>query len=650
MSVMGFVKKAFEECTALPLCWKFEPWSIYGNDRSQSEERFPLTNRVECGLREAYQNILDCGATEVWIRFFKVPYEQLDNAFHIGELAARGRECSEPFELAVDEEGLVTCMEIRDNGRGIAGDFTIGPSRPKVRPNPFQSYLFGIGNSAKSDGNGSKGVGRTAIMALSTLRVVAVVTKRRPEDGGETIAFGFSELDLHTYDGKDYKAPGRFVLDPSGHEDGILLPAQGQQALDFAEGIGIEWDDSMVGTSQVYPSLRSEVTPVAVVADIVTRHFIPHLTGRLVTCVQFLDGSQVVIDKDSILDLSGAPEHGGSVAHREAVSTVARLLEACASPRDIGKVEERLESHKFPEEVLEEMRAQLDEGLPVAIRAEHVLRQRARGDFKPTSGCLVHAVIENQSLSSGMSIVMRDDIVKVTSGRAGTVGITIARDDAARMLRDGEDNSHVKWVVSKMTDRGWPHSSAKNVTHDFQNGARALHDLLIGNTNEVENRALALHFGIPSPESRRKVARGSVNGGKPDSEVESETGPNPHGGPKTNFEREPVAPDSEGMWGVKLTYSDMARKRLPQGGQDHLIAFAYHQAEGSLRWNDHSTADFDLHDCLFVSRGCTPHVIEPNVLRLEVLSPDFSLVVRGPFHPDRMIRIAEVAVDGNKGE
>jgi len=649
MSIMGFVSEALDNCTALSMGWHFEPWKLYGNDRSQSEERFPLTNRVECALREGYQNLLDCGATKVWIRFFKVPFEQLDKAFAIGELAARGRECSEPFDLVQDDEGMVTCMEIRDNGRGIGGVFTVGASRPKVKPNPFQSYLFGVGNSAKENGNGSKGVGRTGIMALSTLRVVAVVTKRRPQDGGETIAFGFSELDLHTYGDKDFKAPGRFVIAPAG-EEGILIPAQGGQAVEFAAGLGIDWDDDMVGTSQVYPSLREEVTPEAVISEIVLRHFIPHLTGRIVTYVQLLEGTVVTIDKDSILELAGLPEHGGSSSHREAVATVARLLDAAKSPRDVGRVEERLEGHSFPEEVLEELSAQLEEGLPVAVRAEHALRQRARGDLKPVSGHLVHAVVENPALSSGMSILMRDDIVKVSNGRSGTVRITIAKDEAAKMLRDGEDNSHVKWVVSKMTDRGWPLAAAGHVAHDFQYGARALHDLLTGNTEEVENRALALHFGVPSPDSRKKALRGTGHGGKPEPDVDREKSSKPHTGSRTNFEREPVPPDAEGLWGVKLTYAEMAKERLPEAGKQHLIAFAYHQAEGHLKWDDHSTADFDLRDCVFVTRGCSVRVVEPNVLSVGVQSPDFSIVVRGPFHPDRMIRVAEVVVDGNKGE
>jgi len=651
--------------------WYFERLNPRSNDRTDERSKLSIANPIECFLRELMQNILDCKSPTLRITFRRIHKDFLA-LLGFDELCRRvlGISLREAFAAEIDDDGYVNCLEIFDLGCGLGGNNRTASGATET-PSAFQAYVRGFGNSSKGAGkSGSKGVGRSGILAISTMNFVFILTLPEPtvdEETGETtvhplLAIGMANIDFHKFEGAEYKAGGLFGLEVKENGDDLIVPLEGEAAAELAAAVGVVREPGMPGMTQLLPSISDDITAVKLVAELVKNHFIPVLQEKVGIEIVDYDGTAYKVDASNIAELASNPDFGGSVEFAKQVELVRELLDLEASAVKLGESGKRLSEDSFDPEGLEAMRNSFASGKAVAVSVDYTTKRKRKSDRGTvTQNGSIHFACVSDPKAKGCDILIRDGIVKSLLRPDNCVSVTVSSGDAvAEMLRDGEDGSHADWAASRMKGCGWTGDVTGIVTHDFTRGAKALYSILIGATEGDDDTGLANVFGMPKADSRRRVKDHDVGGHVQPPEPEPDDppfpppppppppppGPEGHG---AHFQAMPYA-EGDGAFGTMVVLNENGREAFANGNTDYFLAFAYAVADKTVRFDQHSPADFDLAKLRLDTSGCTVEVIQSNLVKVTVTGPDCAFTVHGAFHADRMTSVYEVEIEAPAGK
>jgi hypothetical protein len=613
--------------------WHFEPMSLFQNDANNHEEYFNADddNPVARALREIFQNIGDAGASLLLLRFRHVSVEALD-AIDFEEIVDRagGMTVSEerlPLKASVTN-GRIRCLEVTDNGTGLTGEYR-SACRATQRPSGYQSFNSGFGNSSKAGSNasGSKGLGRSMIVHASAIRTAAVYTRR--SDGVE-LGFGLSLLGFNSYDGKEYRGTGQYLIDHTADEIPSVPPLVGQDASEFKEVLGMNSKGFDTGLSLLLTSVAEEYTVDTLVATILTNHVYPIVSDRLEVIVGEED-DEIVINSATILKLAADERFGGGEAMVAKIQAFSLALGAMKVARDIGSPV-RIARESFPDELIEILAGEFEQGVPVAVRA--VFQPRERGDRK--EGTIVISALRDARLAVGCTVHIRDGISVFSPGPAGTVVIVQSENDGvAQLLRDAEDPTHTKWEAKRAVS--WPANKTHDIVQSFKKGGEIFINALLRVREDKDSNGFSGLFSMPAETADRAIAnKGPETPERPDIDF----APMPELPPALEnpdlFLVEGLLPDdTERYPGFKISLTEAGRALVSAGEMPEKVVFtaAYAVTAGKPKWDKHSAEDFDLDDFKITRMGAKgADVLTPNTLGIRgPIREDFEVVGRGRF-------------------
>lgn len=633
--------------------WLFERMSNLANARPIFQEAFSVKDPVASFSNEARQNAFDAGTKLLRIRWATVPAKSL-SVVGWDELLERLEGIGRDRAVYIDD-GDVRVLLVEDFGRGMGGKYDRASGVDET-PGGFQAFACGIGNSSKGRGSsGSKGIGRTALMVASEARSLFVLTVR--EEDRKALFFGLSNLDLHTYQGKGYRAEGQFLVPTSAAgaaaDEITASPLVDEDAYAIAREIGIDRKEGEFGTTMLIPAVRKEFTKKNFIETLVKEHFVSVINGDMVYELVDEEGT-TTIDRDTILELAGNPLFGGA-EFVEQMRMARDLFESMETPTvKHGLLRGRIKPDVIGDANLDLLAADFKLNKPVSLEVQFTARKvRAKGEV----GKLRIGAMASDRLVNGLQILVRDGISKITQ-RTGRpyVTLVISRDDSvAEMLRDGEDASHRNWAASTMREKGWAFTLTNDVCATFEKGGDTLLDAIMKRDYKEDDTVFADIFSMPRPDKKTVDASSKTDvDGDEDRErnIEPKPVPEPSEQNPTPVDIHLIPQREDGQWGFKVTMSARGRKVMDSAKpyNELMIGAVFAVGEGRRPSIDnHSAADFDLSKFTFEATGCTVSEVGVRDFTITDLTPDFSVSVIGHFGDAREIEIGLLsAKEANK--
>jgi hypothetical protein len=207
-------------------------------------------------IREAIQNALDAsapGQETVTVRLALAPLSHAALQEVFGEAVGHWEASGVPARCILAERGA-TGLVIEDFGTtGLTGSLT----GTEPEDGAYPSFVFWAGASGKEEWRGGRfGLGKTALMIASRLRVMAVHTVREGEGGSVLIAKAM--LKRHELDGVKYQGWGYYT---TGLHRGVgpEMPFEGAEAARIGGLLG-STRNGRTGTSVIIPFPVSDIT------------------------------------------------------------------------------------------------------------------------------------------------------------------------------------------------------------------------------------------------------------------------------------------------------------------------------------------------------------------------------------------------------
>ena len=590
-----------------------------------------IKNPADALVREAIQNALDAALKDSTGQLIDVLRVRLYLA--TGAHALSGKQADQWFQGTWEHfhapgNGLreaplktETCpyLVFEDfTTTGLEGDITQSEPIDGVA-NPFFYFFRAEGLSGKGGGDlGRWGVGKHVFPRSSRANAFFGLSVR--DDDKKKILMGHTVFKSHRTGGKFYCPDGYF-----GSKDGygLVLPVTDVHTIEkFTKDFHIKRTTES-GLSVVVPWVDPEITANALIEAAVRGYFFPILTGALSVTVETPETS-LVID-DSTLD-----EAALLLADKEESKDILNLVElaewaSTRKPQDILKLApcdpERPEwrDDLIPTEQLKPLRAALENGSKLAIRAFLTVREKgktpqpARFDF----------FLRQDGFESGRPVFIRDGLIisDVRSPRARGIRsfVVVEAGPLATLLGDSENPAHTEWQSKGENFRGkYTHGPAyldfvtKVVPHFVQ--------ALTAQDEEVNKTLLLDFFSLPADKPENELKQPEQKKKKKGTHSDDDT--DDHEPKKKRFRVQ----KADG--GFTVTRGDAGTQ--PPARLNIRVAYDVRRGNPLRKYNP---ADFRLNQTPISldppPKGLKVVAKQENRLLIDVLDPEFNLTVTG---------------------
>jgi hypothetical protein len=384
----------------------------------------------------------------------------------------------------------------------------------------FWHFEWKAGGSHKSSGNrGSWGVGKIVLPRASRIKAYLVFSVRRPEtspDGNPSILFGHSILKFREIDNKRLVPDCQWMV---ADTDGAPIPSSNSLAQEeFIFDWGLSRQLNVLGTSIVVPFCRDEMNAENLIQSIVRDYFISILGGQLECVVRDVDGTEISINKNSIVELiesfqnENLPRGTRSademkalcemyIAHENSLTTKMTIPLLATAPNDWSEI-------TFSDEVATLISGAFNSGKIIELTVEvaiptmtspqkqvsvdsytvllkKVLELRSSTVFC-REGILIPAANTASNLQNCVSMVIVGDMKSV-----GSVDNSLAD-----LLKNAEGPSHDRWSPDATNFKGryTPKYKAEVVIRWVRTSAERCLRLIQGAENLEDDVTLSVYF------------------------------------------------------------------------------------------------------------------------------------------------------------
>ncbi len=585
-------------------------------------DRVPLAATL---VRESHQNSTDARADDavapVRIRIAFTPANATNRDFWLKLLGPLAPHLA-AADIGVQELdlGAVSFLVIEDFGTtGLRG------SVEAKDEDDFSDFWRRVGRSHKATNKGgSWGLGKLVFPASSQIRTFFGLTIRDNDPARTPLLMGQTVLTTHRIGGIDHAPHGFFG---AAGADGFQLPVSDPAVVAaFAAAVGFRRTGEP-GLSIAIPFPQEGLRPEKLLPLIVENYFFPILTGQLeVEC-----GSQTV-SVDTFDTVAGQGD-GHALVDADLIRFIREIdLSETLAPQytlpdrwgtlGMGQV--------IPEAQLQELRATWDAGRLVHVEAPLTLRPKAGG---PEAGAIDLFLRRAPAAATGRALFIRGSTTVPNEesnfrNRNAFAALVASEGPVSRFLRDAENPAHTSWNgnAEKLT-RNWraPSERLREIRHSL----RQLHELIDQGLRREEPEALKFLVSLqdrgaaataaePNPTLRPARLPAAIAPGHKLYAVSARKGGfTVRGGPDLTTDRLPL----------KITVR--AAYDLPSGNP----------------FSKFSRYDFDFRTGSDIKIGktganCSP--LEPNVLELTAVAPEFTVEVTGfDIHRDLVVGVSE---------
>jgi hypothetical protein len=385
--------------------------------------------------------------------------------------------------------GAPRILVIEDFGTtGLSGEFDNSNDM-----SPFNDFWRRIGTSHKGGVSGGRwGLGKLVFSSASQIRTFFGLTIRLDDLACRPLLMGQSVLKTHVMSGVKY-APHIFFGRVGSKK--LQLPETELVEIEkFRSAFGITRLDEP-GLSIAVPFVLDDITPEALVPEVIRNYFFPILTGKLVVEVD-----DMLINAETFDDVAISCLAGSAMANRELMAFIRRMH--IAPPPDVilnaswtesGGLESAIESIHLVA-LREKLAASTD---LVHVRAPITIRRQSGVECATSFDLYLQKApvgVKTESLFVRGAITVPEES-RYFRGR-NVFGALVAADEGiAEFLGDAENPAHTRWNGNAdKLKRKWKSPSAKlsSIRHSLD----SLYNLLAQAIESEEPDALIDVFSI----------------------------------------------------------------------------------------------------------------------------------------------------------
>ncbi|MEE9453512.1 MAG: hypothetical protein V3V13_03900 [Paracoccaceae bacterium] len=591
--------------------WAFNeanPSSVWTNPNQGDQFNNDDVGLGEALVREVIQNSTDAGEGNESVKVrFQISRLQGQDVLEIRRLLQPLKPHLE--ECQIDTSPLqdntdILVLSIEDfNTSGLTGSFTERDSKN------FSSFWRDLARSEKTGKAGGRwGLGKLVFSSSSQIGAFFGLTIR--SDDNACILMGQAVLKHHEINGTSHEPHGFWFA--TRHDNRLQLPVTDQTEINTFSNLARLARTDQPGLSIIIPYLAEGITNESIVEGVIGNYYFPILAGKLEVEV-----GDITINADTFLEI--AEEHSQTATPFEFVKEVSLALNKepeFTAIEPVGRNE--LSEASFRPEDIEEMKSRFSNGGLLKAKIPVLLRPKNAADILSYIDVYLQALPEN---GQSFALFSRGAII-LTAERSQFRGsmsygaLVASESQLEEFLGDSENPAHTKWNprAEKLKNK-WrmPHETLTTIRHSLKN----LYDLVAEQEVMEDTDALLEFFSIKEPEKKSTGSKTRTD--KPSPEVEPR---------ETAIRIQPKIGGFEihpGPGAAKWEFPRTIRIRL-----------AYDMI-GANPFKRFSIYDFDLQkgkEIRLSADNADIRRIRPNILALDVKSPEFHLEATG-FDPNR---------------
>lgn len=611
--------------------WLYTRPAFGRTGRSLSENNFAKERRdwLAILLREVLQNGLDAKkdkAIPVTVRL-AIATAGLSTSTHLCPPSHLDRLARSLPHSSVKPETPTRFLVIEDFGTsGLIGQ-TDDPERDGQGQN-WNAFWFREGEGGKEHGSGNGGAGQGKITYFSTSATRTIFAYTVRSDDGTEALFGASSF-LRDYEYDDHKCLrdaywGVHVQ----HDGGVIATPTSDAALIemFRDELGVSRKAGQAGLSLVIPEPK-EFEEDDAVRVVIAEFFAPIYRGDLVVQV-----GAVQLDASNIEDLADSRLSDEQARALRTCTTkgfrefygqaLTRSKDGHVVLAPTLKTINELSESAFNPEVLAQLRNQLDNEVPIAVRFPITVKPQK--GFAMTCHFDVHLARPAELQQVEQAVLRRDLLIgeePIGGGglRQRARALTLIDDaELSKLLLSAEEATHLRWNT-RLPRLGEYYKSGAPVVAFVRNAAAKLLEVLTGGDLRRDFRLLAKYFAAPGT-----AAHVSAKGKKAPKGKES---------PIVGV----IPPPAKTL--LALSTLEDGCKVIPTGSLAEnpqslpiqaSLEFAYEGLDRDA-FAEYDPLDFDLSDSSFSIKasGCAAGTRALNRLDFEVVNTNFELSVTG---------------------
>ncbi|MCG3770607.1 MAG: hypothetical protein JW384_01757 [Nitrosomonadaceae bacterium] len=426
-------------------------------------------------VRESHQNSLDAKPAltsgpvktricfvkprENWRPFFNKLFAGLSQHLDASGIDTVGIDFGMPSLLLIEDFGTT----------GLLGQYR------EHSDEPFADFWKRFGTSHKTGSQAGRwGLGKLVFSSVSKIGTFFGLTIRHNDDSREQLLMGQAVLSNHKLNGSRYAPHGFFSMH---RDDGFQLPVSDPSYIsDFREACGIT-RTTEPGLSIIVPFYIDDLTPRAMIPEVLKNYFFPILTGKLEVDV---DGELInAATFDALARKYAAIE---TFAGGHLIDFIRTVHAAQSNPPDAELKDtwsSNLEASVDPEILTSLRKKYMVEGKLIHVKAPIRLKRK--------DGCLApsHISLFLQRAPEGVRselLYVRGAITVPDEARyfkaRQVFGILVATDlSIVSFLGDAENPAHTRWNgTAEKLAKNWQAGSAR--LREIRNSLGQLHQAL----------------------------------------------------------------------------------------------------------------------------------------------------------------------------
>jgi hypothetical protein len=626
----------------MAISWFFPliaPHRVQG--RGLAEDNFAAEERKneEIMGREGYQNALDArrdGSEQgVRVALRILPADQIDTDY-LKELITP--EYGARLESSTDSSVKLECSKARvliieDFGTtGLEGAFV--DSTIDGDGENWNAFWFREGEGAKSGraSNGRAGQGKVTFYRIGKSRAIFGLTIRQSDS--KTLLMGRSSFRRdYSYEDLKYERDSFWCFRSN---DCILPMMDPSQINRFKEAFNLQRTQEP-GLSLVIP-FPVEFSMDELVRTAIADFYLPIARNRLEIQIgnELIDASNLDSKADQALSDATAREVRSSFTKgfRSMVRNVLDIQDRNEPPITLGKGWEKaatLKEELLPDGALESLRSSVDRGELISVRFPITVKPKHTAPIDTWFDVYLEVP---ERLDRVEEAYIRRDLLIGSERHLSTLsylpkarGLTLIEDDAiSAFLADAEEPTHLKWNASRPR-LSEDYKSPKELVRSVRQAMPRLLILLSGGDAKRDVKALAKYFTKPMQSGARYNPGGKNEGDDTTVVIDM---PEPRRKPfrfDTHIDSITVRPNGSAGPKIEDLPIDCELETAYEGlDQDPFAAY--------------DPFDFDLGDAQAFKqshRGVSSLVAKNNIIKFEIVEPDFELKLSG-FDPHIRLR------------
>jgi hypothetical protein len=445
--------------------------------------------------REPTQNSLDAraasnrGPVRITMRF--VPPSASGSSF-FGELFSGLRPHLEASEIDLTGVNISapSFLVIEDYGTtGLSGNYGDPDDN-----GPFNDFWRRVGKSHKEGNkNGRWGLGKLVFSSASKIRTFFGLTIRDSDAAHQRLLMGQVVLATHKLADKKFAPHGFFALPGAA---GLQLPVTDAKLIGrFSEEAQVA-RRTEPGLSIVIPHVLDEITPAALIPEIIRNYFFPILTGQLEVEV-----NGILINASTFDDVASRHAAGSNSADADLIAFI-RAINAAREKEPgvtLNDTWAKTMESAIDSSALEQVRRtyNIDRGL-IHVRIPIALRKKTGAEVSTWFDLFLQKAPEGKR---GDALYVRSAITVPDEARyfraRQVYGALVASDGAiASFLGDAENPAHTRWNgAAEKLEKNW--KAGKLRLSEIRNSLNHLYETLSQAVELREDEALIDVFSIP---------------------------------------------------------------------------------------------------------------------------------------------------------